>query len=241
MKKYFWIIISVLIVAVLTGGFFTWRYYKNKKTASAQAAADAAFIQSNPSVPVTPTPTSVVAPVPTYVYPITNFASRATTNLFGTYYPSGGSDNPDRKVCPSAVYYAGYHTAIDLETTSSETNQNVPVFAVAAGTVRQISAVTGYGGLIVVGYNLGGADYTAYYGHIDLSTAKVKNGDTVTVGETLASLGAACSTSNGDVRKHLHFGLHRGTEIVANGYVTSKSDLASWADPVALLSSLSAQ
>jgi len=240
MKKYLWAIITVLIIAAFVGGFFVWRDYRNKKAADQQAAADAAFIQSNPSVPATPSLESVTKPAPTLVYPMTNFSSRTTTNLFGAYFAPGGATNPDMAVCPNATYYTGYHTAVDLETAATEVNQNVPVFAIATGTVKQVSEVSGYGGLIVVGYNLGGADYTAYYGHLDLSTAKVKNGEAVTVGETLASLGAACSSSNGVVRKHLHFGLHNGAALVVSGYVASKSELSSWTDPVVLLSSLGA-
>lgn len=231
---------AVLIIAVLAGGFFAWRYYQNKKAVN-QKTPDAVAIQSNPSVPVTPTPAAVSSPAPTLVYPMTDFVARASTNLFGTYYAPSGSSHPDRTVCPNATYYPGYHAAIDLETTAAEANQKIPVFAIASGTVKQVSAVTGYGGLIIIQYNLGGADYTAYYGHIDLSTVKTKKGEPVTVGETLASLGDACSTSNGNVRKHLHFGLHKGTSVVVSGYVASKSELSNWADPKELLSSLGAK
>ncbi len=243
MKKYLWIIITAaFIIALVTSGFFIWRHYKNHQTPVSQTSnSSPATSAQTPSVPATPTPTSVAQPTPTLVFPISNFSSRATTDFFGTYYSAGGSSNPDRLVCPNATYYAGYHTAIDLETTAAEANQNVPVFAIASGTVRQIGAVSGYGGLIVVQYTLASNDYTAYYGHIDLATVKVKTGEAVTVGETLASLGAACSTSNGDVRKHLHFGLHKGTSIVVSGYVSDQSTLSNWQDPLALLKSLGAQ
>ena len=129
MKKTWLIIIgAVLIVAILVAGFFAWRYYKNKKIVD-QKTADTALIQSNPSVPAVPTPQSIIKPAPTLVYPIGNFTGRATTNFFGTYYPASGTSNPDRLICPNATYYAGYHTAIDLETTAEEANQNIPVFA----------------------------------------------------------------------------------------------------------------
>jgi len=144
-------------------------------------------------------------------------------------------------VCPNATYYPGYHTAVDLETTAAQANQSIPVFAIAAGTVGQVSAVSGYGGLIVVQYNLGGADYIAYYGHINLSTAKVKAGQSVTVGETLADLAPACSLANGNVRKHLHFGLYKGTGVDVRGYAPDKAALESWMNPVELLKSLGAE
>lgn len=239
MKKYLWIIVIVLIIAALVGGFFLWRYWKNRKTVSQQPSSiSTSTTGSTPSSSSDPAPSTT--PAPTLVYPISNFSTRATTNLFGTFYPAGGSSNPDRLVCPGATYYPGYHTAVDLETTSAEASQNIPVFAISAGTVREVSAVSGYGGLIVIQYNLGGADYSAYYGHINSSTAKVKAGQSVTVGEALADLGPACSSLNGDVRKHLHFGLHKGAAIDVRGYVLDKTALSSWADPVALLSSLGA-
>ena len=240
MKKYFWIIIVVLLIAALVGGFFLWRYYKNRNLASQQTPSTAESTTGSTSGASSNLAPSM-ALAPTLVYPIGSFASRATTNLFGTYYPTGGSSDPDRLVCPNATYYPGYHNAVDLETTSGESIQDIPVFAIAAGTVRQVSAVSGYGGLIVVQYNLGGADYTAYYGHINLSTAKVKAGQSVKVGETLADLGPACSQANGDVRKHLHFGLHKGTTVDVRGYVPDKTALESWINPTELLKSLGAE
>jgi len=248
MKKIWWIIIgAILVCVVLISGFFVWHNYKNRQTTTNQSSSSTNSTSipttptQTPSVPTVPTPNLVANPAPTLVYPISNFSSRATTNLFDTYYPPGGSSSTDRQVCSNATYYSGYHTAVDLETTTAEANQNVPIFAIAAGTVKQVSAVSGYGGLIVVQYNLGGADYTAYYGHIDLFSVKVKSGENVSVGETLASLGTVCSSANGNIRKHLHFGLYKGTSIVVSGYVATKSELANWADPTALLENLGAR
>lgn len=235
MKKYFWVISIILIAMVLITGFFLWRYYQNRKTENQQTTT-----LSTSSPPSNPSPTSSSKPAPTLVYPILNFVSRATENLFGSYFPSGGSTNPDLTVCPTATYYSGYHTAVDIETNASEANSNISIFAIAAGTVREVSTVSGYGGLIVIQYNLGGADYTAYYGHVDLSTAKIKIGDKVNVGETLASLGSACSAANGNVRKHLHFGLHKGSAIDIRGYVPNKTELDAWVDPKLLLEKLGA-
>jgi murein DD-endopeptidase MepM/ murein hydrolase activator NlpD len=182
--------------------------------------------------PITTGDTSTtIAPAPTLVYPIDRFSERITVNDFGTYYPSGGSSNPDTKVCPGATYYVGYHTAVDLETFPEEQNTAVPAYAIADGVVRQIGPVSGYGGLIVIESTIKNAIYTIYYGHVDLSTGSLKVGDKVIVGQKIVELGQACLTSNGNVRKHLHFGIHKGTAIDDRGYVSNQTALSNWIDP----------
>jgi murein DD-endopeptidase MepM/ murein hydrolase activator NlpD len=128
-----------------------------------------------------------------------------------------------------------------LETFPNELNIAVPVRSIAEGMVREVSPVSGYGGLIVIEYSLGGNTYTAYFGHINLATATVKAGDHVTAGEHIVDLGPQCSSTNGNVRKHLHFGLHKGSSIDVRGYVPDQSILSNWVDPKTLLASLGAQ
>lgn len=247
MKKYLVYIIAAIVILVLAGGV----YYLVKKKANATTQNPVSTnTQSTDSTPpvklsdsavpnTTPSPSQTFAP--TLVYPLDNFAARITANDFGQYYPPGGTTNPDRKVCSNATYYVGYHTANDLETFPNELNIAVPVKSIADGTVREVSPVSGYGGLIVIEYNLGGSTYTAYFGHINLATATVKAGDHVTAGEHIADLGSQCSNINGNVRKHLHFGLHKGTTIDVRGYVPDQTTLSNWVDPKVLLSSLGAQ
>jgi murein DD-endopeptidase MepM/ murein hydrolase activator NlpD len=237
MKKYLWLALVILAFAALIGSFFIWKFYKNKKNTKDQHIAE---VQSNVDLPVAPPATTTTKSAPVLIYPISNFSSRATENLFGSYFAPGGSSNPDRKVCKNATYYSGYHTAIDLETTADETNSSVPVLAIASGIVRQAGSVSGYGGLIVIEYDLSGSKYTAYYGHVDISTVSLKKDQKVNIGDKLGELGAACSSSNGDVRKHLHFGLHKGTAIDVCGYVPNQNELSAWVDPALLLSSLEA-
>lgn len=56
MKRYWLIIIGVILVAViLIDGFFVWRYYTNRKTAQQKALE----IQSNPILPDAPAPSSL--------------------------------------------------------------------------------------------------------------------------------------------------------------------------------------
>lgn len=242
MKKY-WIyaVVIVLIIAVAGGAYYVIKKNKSQNTASTNNQSSTAPDQSSSTTqPVASTPPAQT-PAPTLVYPLPDFASRITKNTFGQYFPAGGTTNPDREVCPNATYYTGYHTADDLETFSSELSVAVPVVSIAAGTAKEVRAVSGYGGLIVIEYNLGGNIYTAYFGHINLGAATVKVGDRVTAGEHIVDLGPECSSTNGNVRKHLHFGLHKGVTIDVRGYAPSQSALSDWVDPKALLTSLGAQ
>lgn len=244
MKKYIIFIVAIiLIVALAYGGYYYIKRRNNRNqntpltSSQSSTAPDQSSSTTQPAMSTPPAET----PAPTLVYPLPNFASRITKNTFGQYFPAGGTTNPDREVCPNATYYTGYHTADDLETFSNETGVAVPVKSIAVGTVKEVRAVSGYGGLIVIEYNLGGNIYTAYFGHINLEAATVKAGDHVAAGEHIVDLGPQCSSANGNVRKHLHFGLHKGSAIDVRGYVPSQSVLSSWADPKVLLTNLGAQ
>jgi murein DD-endopeptidase MepM/ murein hydrolase activator NlpD len=154
-------------------------------------------------------------------------------NFFGTYFSASTTPRnqyPD-SVCANNTLYTGYHTAVDLETTSAEKNSVVPVYAISDGTVRFAGSASGYGGLVIIGFTYQSQAYTAIYGHIDTRSLAVKVGDKVTQGQTLANLAPACSVYSGNNRKHLHFGLHIGTAIAESGYVTTKIALSSWIDP----------
>jgi murein DD-endopeptidase MepM/ murein hydrolase activator NlpD len=244
-KKFLIYIIIVIILAAAGGAYYFVKKRNSQKTqnpVSTQTVTTTPGDQSTTTSPATnPTPAETPASTLTLVYPLSNFVARITQNDFGKYYPVGGTTNPDRAVCPNATYYVGYHTANDLETFPDELNIAVSIKSIADGTVREVSPVSGYGGLIVIEYNLGGSTYTAYFGHINLATATVKAGDHVKAGQYIVDLGPQCSGTNGDVRKHLHFGLHKGTAIDVRGYVPDQTTLSNWVDPKILLSSLGAQ
>lgn len=245
MKRYLFFIIAFIILLALAAIVYLVFFRKAKTNSSSNNQASTSSIanssQSNQTPTSTSTPTPAAnQPAPTLVYPITQFADRITTNDFGQHWPAGGTTNPDIKVCPKATYYVGFHTANDLETFANEQNTPVPVYAIAAGTVKEAGPVSGYGGLIVLESTINGSVNTIYYGHIDLGTKTVTAGDSVSAGQKIAELGPACSPTNGNVRKHLHFGMHKGTAVDVKGYVPSQSDLSAWTDPNSLLSSLNA-
>lgn len=169
----------------------------------------------------------------TIVPPMDNFSARIALNNFGNE-PSKVELSKDQYtdlICKNGKYYPGFHTAVDLEVTPEERNKPLSVYSIADGTIRQAGAVNGYGGLVVVEYKINEKTYTAYYGHVDLKTVTLKAGAKLKAGQKIAELAPACSAANGNTRKHLHFGLRKGSNVVVSGYITSKNDLNNWVDP----------
>jgi murein DD-endopeptidase MepM/ murein hydrolase activator NlpD len=210
-------------------------YVAQTKTTSSNSVTNDQLIEI-PEEPTETTDTTEPAPTtdPSYYYPMKNYKSRITNRGYGKQITA---DDSEPLACGDP--FEGYHTGDDLEVTENELNTDVPVYAIAAGTVRQISGSSGYGGLVVIEHILGDQVATAYYGHIRLSAVTLKEGDKVTPGQQITVLGDNCSTQTSFERKHLHFDIHKGTEIDVRGYAPS-SDLDEWIDPSAILESLNA-
>jgi len=147
----------------------------------------------------------------------------------------------DRLGLPCGDFFDGFHVGDDLEVFPEELSQEVPVFAITDGIVRQHEAVNGYGGLLAIEYTLNGQQVTAYYGHIDVGQSKLEEGDTVTAGKQIAVLGDHCSPETSNERKHLHFSIHNDPEIDVRGYVESTQELEAWTNPRELLRGLGAE
>lgn len=162
---------------------------------------------------------------PTLISPIANFPSRVTKKPFGIFItPKTSPIQPER--------FRGYHTGADAETTTAEKKKDIPVYAVANGMVVYRNWVNGYGGVVILRISINGQTYTVLYGHIRLSSVKVKVGQTVKAGTQLAVLGARFSTETNGERKHLHFSVHKGSAIVLLGYTQTKAALSGWVDPL---------
>lgn len=126
--------------------------------------------------------------------------------------------------------FSGYHTAIDLEF-DDQNDSDIPVVAIADGTVVQSKTVDGYGGLVVVQHHdVGGRALVGIYGHLDPSSLRTTG--TVKKGEQLGMLGEGFSTETDGERKHLHFGLYTGAGIDIRGYVATEGELTNWIDPL---------
>jgi len=213
---------SIFALLILCGGI-AWYLYASKKSVPNNVQNNV----PNTVVPVTPqTETPVVA---TLYYPMSGFDARISVREFGKLVKATDV------VSPCGAPFSGYHDADDLEVTPAEVNVDVPVYAVADGVVKQVSAVSGYGGLLVLGVTLKDQSYTVYYGHINLGSATLVAGSSVKAGQKLASLGAQCSTQTSGERKHLHFAMHKGATVDVRGYVPTFGELAAWIDPKAYL------
>lgn len=165
---------------------------------------------------------------PSVVLPIKNFYSRVTKKHFGQYItPQNSPIKPER--------FCGYHTGADAETTKAEQKIDVPVYAIANGQVLYVSYVNGYGGVVIIKHAVGKEVVTALYGHVRLSSVKLKKNSKVIAGQKIAVLGTGYSSETNGERKHLHFGLLKGAVINFKGYVQSKSQLSAWLDPVVWL------
>jgi murein DD-endopeptidase MepM/ murein hydrolase activator NlpD len=175
-------------------------------------------------------------PISNYYYPITDYNQRIQIHSYGTLVNPG-----DERVLVCGRAFSGYHTGDDLEIKPGEANIDVPIKAIATGTIKQVSWVSGYGGLIVADHNLKGQVVTAYYGHINLNSVSLKTGDGVAAGQVIGNLGQGCSQQTDFERKHLHFDIHKGTTLDVRGYVPSLSVLSQWLDPKVGLSLIGAK
>lgn len=165
------------------------------------------------------------APKPAVVVPIQGFFSRVTKKPFGIYItPKTSPVQPEK--------FTGYHTGTDAETTSAEANIDIPIFSIAKGTVVFAGHVNGYGGVIMIRYTIDKETVTALFGHLRIASFTVKVGQSVSVGQKIALLGAGYTSETDGERKHLHFGIIKGTTITYRGYVSSKNQLSAWEDPV---------
>lgn len=167
-----------------------------------------------------PTPTTQASPIssskPTIniVLPVAEYGERKNLKVFGEYIQ-------DR--------FTGYHVADDIEFTDTESD--TPVLAMADGEVELVQFASGYGGMIKIKHQIDGEIIHSIYGHIALSSAKVKAGDQVKAGQFLANLGKNNSEESDGERKHLHFGLYAGDENRINGYEPEAASVNKWINP----------
>lgn len=148
------------------------------------------------------------------VLPMNDYASLRTYKSFGEYID-------DR--------FTGYHVADDIEV--KDTGEEIPVYAIASGTVTYAGHSNGYGGLIIVAHDIDGETISAIYGHVDMSSASVDVGDAVEAGALLANLGDHESEETDGARKHLHFGLYEGSQVKFPGYVGTAQETFDWINP----------
>lgn len=161
----------------------------------------------------------------TLVVPLDNFSRRVTKKPFGIrIIPETSPVQPEK--------FRGYHTGADAEVSQEEGTIDVPVYAIADGTVTMVAYLRGYGGVIMIRHVVDGETVTALYGHVRRSSVLFKVGDAVRVGDQIAVLGSGFTPETQGERKHLHFGLLKGVSKDTRGYVNGERELGPWLDPV---------
>lgn len=160
--------------------------------------------------------------------PLDKATERVSKKPFGIFItPANSPVQPEK--------FSGYHTGTDFEIFPEELEMDVEVKAVCSGKLLVKRNASGYGGVVVQSCDLEGESITVIYGHLRLNSIKVSIGDNISVGEPLGLLGKAYSAENSGERKHLHLGMHKGSEINILGYVSEQSALSSWLNPMLFL------
>ncbi|NTV41337.1 MAG: M23 family metallopeptidase [Candidatus Moranbacteria bacterium] len=160
--------------------------------------------------------------------PLDGALSRITKKPFGIFItPKTSPVEPER--------FQGYHTGVDLETTTDEQNVDVSVVALCEGKMLSKRTASGYGGVIVQACVLDSQAVTVVYGHLRISSATAKVGDQLKAGDFLGNLGKGFSNETDGERKHLHLAIHKGFGINILGYVQQKIQLSAWLDPAKYL------
>lgn len=183
------------------------------------------------TTPGEPTPTDSTKPVnesspapqaeSSLVEPVSNFKARITKKPFGIHItPQGSPVQPER--------FNGYHTGSDAEFT--DVNEEVPVRAIAAGSVVSSRTVDGYGGVMVITHNISNQNYVAIYGHLDPKSLR-PTGTNLTAGDQIGVLGEGGTNETDGERKHLHLALVKSQTPDLRGYVTTQAELSAWTDP----------
>lgn len=159
-----------------------------------------------------------------FSYPISSAVARMTKKPFGIFVSPGNSPvSPER--------FSGYHTGLDFETFPDEQNSDVSVYAACSGKLLVKKWAGGYGGVAIESCEFRGQPVTVIYGHLNFESIIVATDSHLATGEFIGTLGNGYSVQTDGERKHLHFGIHKGSGIDLRGYVATKAELGDWMNP----------
>ena len=216
----------LILILILVGLGLDYYYYFAKKTSnnlpSTQTPSPAPTATTSPKSN-TPAVTPLKEdPVSILDNPVANFKNRVTQKPFGIYItPQSSPVQPER--------FSGYHTGADAE--YQDVSSNIPVYAVADGTIVLSRTASGYGGVFMIEIELNGIKHNVLYGHIRPSTLPTVD-QNVTRGQQIALLGTGFSSETDGERQHLHFAILSDNSLNIKGYVSTKADLSGWIDPL---------
>ncbi|MDF1497446.1 MAG: M23 family metallopeptidase [Patescibacteria group bacterium] len=170
---------------------------------------------------------------PDFAWPLDAMDNRPKLLTFGLYV----TPNPDNNPIDPPERWTGYHSALDIEIYPDEIDKDVPVYAVCNGPVIFTGEVNGYGGVIIQSCEYESEPITVLYGHINPYRIEKKVDDILAVGDRFGVLGGHKNRESGYNRKHLHMQMHRGSNIVFQGYVSSPQELSAYIDPQKVINS----
>lgn len=207
------IIIAVVIIVILIGaGFLIW-----PRRSTAPAPAKPLTVPAYTSLTLAPEKSDLTEPVP-------NFKTRITKKPFGLFVePNNSPVQPEK--------FLGYHTGVDVE--YGEVKEEVSVKAIAAGKIIDATTAQDYGGVVAIQHKINSQPIVAIYGHLD-PAALPDAGASVQAGDVIGRLGVGFTPETDGERKHLHFGLYKGSTLNLRGYVQNKNELNNWLDPLTI-------
>ena len=212
----------IVILALIAFGVF---YFRGNQ--SRQQAEIIQTIQKNVVATAAQANLLPIA-LPNLIEPVDGFKDRITKKPFGIYITPETSPVQSDK-------FTGYHTGIDVEFT--DISEDIPVLAIADGTILIRAYASGYGGVVVVRHHINGVPTVVLYGHLDQASFLPASITEVRAGEQIGVLGDDHSEETDGVRKHLHFSFHQynGDEkIDFRGYVKNEIELSNWLNPLDL-------
>lgn len=147
-----------------------------------------------------------------------------TKKVFGIFItPENSPVQPER--------FRGYHAGVDLELLPGESAHDVAVVAACDGEMIRRENVGGYGGVVVQRCTVNNENVTVLYGHLSLASVRVEIGDELHAGDAIGTLGEGYGVETDGERPHLHFAVHRGTDVDWRGYAQREEELQGWMDP----------
>lgn len=217
------IIIILAIIIVIISAYFIYRQIKTNKNNVTPTSSSPTAVSISTPMPIS-TSSSTPAATDTLADPISQFKARVTKKPFGIYITPQNSPVQSER-------FTGYHTGADAE--YQDVVSDVPVYALADGTIVLARTASGYGGVLMIEFSLNGVRHTALYGHLRPSSLP-QVGQSFKKGDQMAVIGTGYSTETDGERRHLHFAIlsDNGTDL--KGYVQNKSELSGWIDPLSL-------
>ena len=217
------VITGSLLVLILIAGLLTWYLVRHNAKDAMHPATSTQSAKPQTTAPA-PQPAPAPQTAPELVAPIDQFKERITKKNFGTYVtPQNSPVQPER--------FQGYHAGVDVE--YGDVTTEVPVRAIAAGTVTYAGWVSGYGGAVIIRHQISGAAHAVLYGHLD-PAALPAVGANVSQSQQIGHLGQAYSRQTDGERRHLHFAVLAGVSNDFRGYSPTQAGLSAWINPLSL-------